>query len=167
MPTALTIKACWLSTKVCDQLTEWASAWCPAEVGGILAGYVNKDVAVVTEVVGPGPLAAHGATTFCPDHAFHVAEMERIHMESGGTYGYLGDWHTHPSGPETLSALDKGTLRRIGRDPDAQCPNPVMLVLSGGTPAWGLHAFSLDKPRRFWARRIVNVAVRLHAHQER
>lgn len=162
MPIASIISACWLSRHLRDQLAELASQWHPNEVGGILAGYVNGGAAVVTEIVGPGSDALHRPSTFLPDHAYHVQEMQRIHAASHGAHGYLGDWHTHPNGAERLSALDKRTLLVIGRDPDAQCPQPVMLLFSGGSVEWRVHAFTLTRPTHFRGRRVIEVHIRLY-----
>lgn len=162
MPTAPIISACWLSRHLRDQLTELASQWHPNEVGGILAGYVNDGAAVVTEIVGPGPDALHRSSTFLPDHAYHVQEMQRIYAASHGVHGYLGDWHTHPNGAARLSALDKRTLRAIGRDPDALCPQPIMLLLSNGPAEWQVNAFTLTEQTLFRSRRVIEIPVRSH-----
>lgn len=141
-------------------MTAMASKWWPLEVGGVLAGYWNENAAVITDYVGPGDEATHRTTAFVPDHQFHVREIERIYAESNGRDVYLGDWHSHPDGPSTLSSLDKRTLRSIAKAPEAQCPRPVMLLLAEDEISWSLHAFTLDAPRWLRPRKVVPMHVR-------
>jgi len=159
MSTVPTIKTCWLSRGLADQLIAWAGDWQPLEVGGILAGYHAGTDAVVTDIVGPGPEAIHSATHFMPDSNYHAAEMMRIHYASDGLRGYLGDWHTHPHGPSALSPLDRRTLRAIAKSPEAQCPRPLMLLAAEEGGRWELHAFAHAGSLRTSATQIV---VRLH-----
>lgn len=103
----------------------------PTETGGVLLGLSDwsKRVAVVTDVVGPGPDATHGATRFEPDHEWQAAEVAaRWHQDP--RLEYLGDWHTHPDGSATPSKLDKTALETIAAAPDAQQPRPLMLILA-------------------------------------
>ena len=162
MPNAPTTDVCWLPSRAQIDLLDFARDWHPNEVGGILAGYVNGKAIVVTEVVGPGPNATHERILFCPDHEYHLQEMSRIYQASNGEHTYLGDWHTHPDGPSVLSPLDKKTLRAIARAPEAQCPQPLMLLLSGGPEDWKFNASRLDLPRRFRSRRVADVSINFY-----
>lgn len=160
IPSALTIKTCWIQRGIQQQLEELARQWDPLEVGGVLAGYWNSDAAVITNCVGPGEDAKHQAGTFFPDHAFHEREIARIYAESQGASVYLGDWHTHPSGAARLSWLDKRTLRAIANAPEAQCPRPLMVLLAGHGEAWSTHVFTLGPERRLLSRKIVPAELR-------
>ncbi|MNF98083.1 hypothetical protein D3C84_809310 [compost metagenome] len=160
MSTVQTTSVCWVPQRLWDGMTALASEWRPLEVGGVMAGYWNGNSAVITEYVGPGDEATHSPTAFVPDHQFHVREIERIYAESNGRDVYLGDWHSHPSGPTALSRLDKRTLRTIAKDPDAQCLRPMMLLAEDNI-SWSLHAFTLDDSRWLRPRKVVPMHVRV------
>jgi integrative and conjugative element protein (TIGR02256 family) len=125
------------------------------EVGGVLAGYWKDDVAVVTDLIGPGPNATHGRSNFIPDHQFHESEIASLYMASGGTTVYLGDWHSHPLGFASLSTRDERTLRAIGSAPEARCSRPLMLLVAGSNDAWTIRVFTLGPARRFFPREVV------------
>jgi integrative and conjugative element protein (TIGR02256 family) len=153
-PNAPIIETIWLAKALIDQLRALAGKHYPNEVGGILAGYINGNGAVVTEVVGPGPLAEHRPQTFLPDHAFHTEEMTRIFKQSEGRSTYLGDWHSHPVGPPSLSPLDKRTLRAIADSPGAFCPDPLMVLVSDVKVSWDVRAFNLVQPSKGRSHRV-------------
>lgn len=122
----------WLSSQAWDLMQREADDGFPDETGGILFGYWIRrfDEAVVSEVIGPGPNAQHRADSFRPDADYQERELELFYEEYGRLHTYLGDWHTHPVGPASLSKLDRGTLRRIARHKDARAPVPIMVVMA-------------------------------------
>jgi len=127
----------------------------------VLAGYWNRDAAVITHCVGPGENAQHHPWAFVPDHASHQREISRLYAQSKGICVYLGDWHTHPSGAARLSPLDKRTLRSIADAPQARCPRPLMLLLAGDGETWSTQAFTLEPERRFLPRTVVSVELKV------
>ena len=136
----------WIGLAVRDALLREAARMAPMETGGVLMGYRGEggDV-VVTAVIGPGPTAMHARARFLPDHAFQEREIARVYQESGRMHTYLGDWHSHPDGPCTLSSRDRVTLRRIGRERDARVPEPVMVLACGRAAAWDVVAHRLSR----------------------
>ena len=143
MLTVPTIRTVWLPGSVVRALTDLAIEHYPNEVGGLVAGYLNDEAAVITDMVGPGPLAKHRRDTFLPDHAYQTKYMHSLFRASEGRTVYLGDWHTHPEGPSVLSPLDKKTMRVIANSPEADCANPLMILLSPDGADWELRAFRL------------------------
>lgn len=160
IPTALTIKTCWMPRSIQQQLEDLAREWAPLEVGGVLAGYWNGDSAVITHHIGPGENARHHAWTFAPDYAFHEREIARLYAATQGTTVYLGDWHTHPSGAARLSPLDKRTLRSIAEATEARCSRPLMMLLASSGEVWSTQVFTLGPERRFLPRKIIPVEMR-------
>ena len=113
----------------------------PNETGGILLGYwAREGEAVVTSVVGPGPRATHGPYGFGPDNEYQERELAVAYAESDGRIAYLGDWHTHPGSVAEPSGKDRGTIRRIAREPEARCPEPLMVIL-GQRERWQFAAW--------------------------
>ena len=127
------MKQAWILSGVLDQIRNEAESKTPLETGGLLLGYWSADNnnVVITDMVGPGPLAKHRKFTYKPDYSFHQQEMKRIFNENGGMSTYLGDWHSHPESSSHLSFLDKRALRNIARFPDNYIDHPIMLVLGG------------------------------------
>lgn len=153
------LKAVWLSARLFASLEGEADRIAPLETGGLLMGFVDRDMARITDAVGPGPNAIHRRNGFLPDATYHENEVARIYRTSGRLHTYLGDWHTHPGGQPALSRVDRRTMRKIARSAEARAPSPLMLVASGG-PIWQLTAWQLviDGLRRR--------AVRVETHVE-
>jgi integrative and conjugative element protein (TIGR02256 family) len=150
----------WVPSVALDAMTAEADERAPNETGGVLLGYWSsaRDTAVVEHVVGPGPRALHRLTEFVPDHGHQASEIARLFRRERGNLDYLGDWHTHPVGPLTLSWKDQFTLRRIAQDGAARAPQPVMLLLAGGSP-WRVGAWRGELlPSPWWGNDF-----RLHA----
>ena len=122
-----------MTAEVIAAMAVEASRHYPLETGGILLGYANASgtQVVVRASVGPGPRAVHRRRGFVPDHAYHELQTARIYADSGRVWSYLGDWHSHPSGTLVLSRIDRRTLARIARAPDARVPKPLMIVFAG------------------------------------
>jgi len=118
----------------------------PLETGGVLLGYSSDstDEVVVRTVVGPGPLARHDASGFLPDQRYHEAEVARLYAESGRTWTYLGDWHTHPNSTAGLSLTDRRTLGRVSRANAARVTFPIMAILAGSPCVFGDEAVRTD-----------------------
>ena len=75
------------------------------ETGGILLGHQHDDGHLSVTVAGdPGPRAQRGRRSFRRDHD-HAQSL------AGAAYArdrsvWIGDWHTHPDGPEHPSPID-------------------------------------------------------------
>lgn len=142
----------WLSDAHATAIRAEAEARFPLETGGVLVGYRGGVAGtVITDVVGPGAGARHGRTWFLPDHLYHEQEVARLYQQSGRLHVYLGDWHSHPNGPTSLSSKDTRTLRRIASDAHARVREPVMLVVAGSpNRGWALACFQVTDVR--WLR---------------
>ena len=128
------MKRVWISRRDLTTLVRLAEEKEPRETGGLLVGYFSaddKDV-VITGITGPGPKAKHGRYSFCPDYNADRVEMTRIFEESNGLAWYLGDWHTHPTGPAYLSLLDRKALKNIAKFDGNHVKRPIMLILGRG-----------------------------------
>jgi integrative and conjugative element protein (TIGR02256 family) len=124
----------WLTLSAREKLLQEADRTKPKETGGVLIGYRGEqDTIVIADIVGPGPRATHMRYSFAPDHEYQEQEIARIYEASGRVRTYLGDWHSHPRGSATMSTTDRRTLRRIARTRSARQPEPLMLIISGGT----------------------------------
>jgi integrative and conjugative element protein (TIGR02256 family) len=151
-----------------------ATARFPYETGGILFGYWIRRPreAVVSEVIGPGPNADHGCTSFKPDAPYQEKALARLYQEYGRRHAYLGDWHTHPTGGAYLSVLDCDTLRRIALHSPARAPTPIMIVMTPSSRwrprAWVRRRWSfLERVERYPELEVVTYLGRPWNHSER
>jgi integrative and conjugative element protein (TIGR02256 family) len=121
---------CWIQRQALDDLLSEARGWPLRETGGALLGRRESELAVVEEVLGPGPHASHGFRHFEPDAKWQLREGERIYAESGRTVAYLGDWHTHPHGRPHPSSQDHRTAEMIATTTGFRAPRPVYAIAS-------------------------------------
>lgn len=120
------------------------------ETGGILLGYWNSGVAVVTDVIGPGPKARHFERNFEPDDKWHAAEIADRFSRSGGQETYLGDWHTHPGTSfGLLSRQDKVSIKKIIATPEAHTANPLSAIVFGNKGDWNISIWKGAMRRHF------------------
>jgi integrative and conjugative element protein (TIGR02256 family) len=87
------------------------------ETGGILLGHQHADGHLTVTVAGdPGPRAERGRRSFRrdPDHARSLAGAAYAHDRSV----WIGDWHTHPLGPEHPSPVDLRSYVALLSDQD-------------------------------------------------
>jgi len=94
-------------------------------------GYIlrEKEEVIITEFVGPGPAAKHKHNSFVPDYIWQNEECGKIYDQTNGLITYIGDWHTHPDNLTDLSQLDINALCKISEHKEANCVNPIMLIM--------------------------------------
>lgn len=140
------IKKIWIKEILLNKIKKDVTDHYPNETGGVLMGYtaINGDV-VVTDIIMSGESALHKPCRFEPDQEYQERVIQDIFLSSNGNVTYLGDWHSHPDNPPQMSWLDKKTLFRIADHPQAQCPNPVMMILGYHKSAWDLNVVRLKK----------------------
>ncbi|RYZ46974.1 MAG: hypothetical protein EOO72_00665 [Myxococcaceae bacterium] len=101
----------------------------PLETGGMLLGDVVDGVARILAVTGPGRRAVRERLGYERD----AAHDNRLLKRTGPCLSYLGDWHTHPGGPASLSRADVDCIRQ-GLDVR---PEVLHLLLSGPSAMQG------------------------------
>ena len=137
---------CFVTRQVIEAALAEAEAKKPLETGGVFLGlYAGQDV-WIQHIIGPGPAAVHEPARYVPDHEYQEQEISRLYKQSDRRFTYLGDWHSHPSGPEALSPTDIATLKSIARYVQARQPRPIMMIIAGGSP-WHVAVWQLRLPR--------------------
>lgn len=119
---------CWCDRRALDALVAEARRWPVRETGGALLGWREEGHVVIAMILGPGPNAKHGFSSFEPDGPWQVEEGKRIYYESGRTISYIGEWHTHPRGGLRPSRQDRKTARQIANDPDFRTPHLLYAI---------------------------------------
>lgn len=121
----------------------------PLESGGVLMGRRrHASEIVVDQVIGPGPSSRHERYRFEPNLEWQHARIAESYDASNGASTYLGDWHSHPGATHgRLSSLDRGALRAIISAPEAQCPEPLMVIFWGKPGDWTMAAWQAQLRR--------------------
>jgi len=107
----------------------------PNETGGLLIGLVNfkRRIIYVTRILPAPPDSISSPYAFVRgirDVPFQVFSIQNV---TGGLLGYVGEWHTHPSGGTELSPRDKEAIAMIKSTLDViPLPTHVMIVTSRG-----------------------------------
>lgn len=136
----------WISHNVEDFIFLNGNEWLPKETGGVLMGYCASEFeSVITDIIGPGPKAFHGNSTFSPDQQYHEDEIKKKYEASERSITYLGDWHTHPNSYPYLSNQDKSTIKKIATYDNARLTNPIMLIAA--PPKLELKIWAYEKCR--------------------
>lgn len=125
--------SCFVSGGILARMYSEASQWAPFETGGVLLGVTTPVDVWVEQCIGPGPNARHHEARFVPDHEYQEEAIADAYAASGRRLAYLGDWHSHPAGPLSLSSEDVSTFHRIARHPEARQRQPIMMIVAGGS----------------------------------
>ena len=98
-----------------DQLIQQALEAAPNETGGILIGMVAKKqrtIFITRLLDAPGdsehrPYAFKMGVNDIPD------QVRSIMQKTGNLIRYVGEWHSHPQGPSSLSQKDQETVQQL------------------------------------------------------
>ena len=84
------------------------------EAGGVLLGrwIAERDDVVIDHLTSPMHDDRRSRFAFHRDHVAHQRRIDEAYTASGGTCGYLGEWHTHPEPTPTPSGTDLDDWRR-------------------------------------------------------
>lgn len=86
------------------------------ETGGVLLGHQHTDGHLsVTTAGDPGPLAEQSASRFRRDAAHARLLSSAAYARDRSVW--LGDWHTHPTGPPRPSPADMAAYAAVLSDP--------------------------------------------------
>jgi hypothetical protein len=102
------------------------------ETGGVFIGVVNYKTKTihVTDLIDAPPDSKSNAVCFFRGHLGLPEKIQFIHEKSGNQLGYIGEWHSHPHGPDGLSETDMDTVRKFKSEFDKEVtPLPVFLTV--------------------------------------
>ncbi|WEG09477.1 Mov34/MPN/PAD-1 family protein [Microbacterium horticulturae] len=94
------------------------------ETGGALFGH--EHALLVTSASGPGPNAVHQSGYFLRDLEHTQLAADRAHKVDRSQW--IGEWHTHPSGPPEPSPLDLNTYVSHLVDPELRFERFIALI---------------------------------------
>lgn len=103
-----------------------------SETGGVFIGYCNhkiKTIYVVDSIHAPKDSEAN-SIHFMRGIDGLPEEIENAIKSSGGQIGYIGEWHTHPKGPNALSDQDmESVCKHKSEFEKLNPPLPVFLTI--------------------------------------
>lgn len=105
------------------------------ETGGILLGPDIADTIVISRAGDPGPRAHRTEHSFLRDLA-HAQSLAYTAWNEDG-HQWIGEWHTHPTGDLTPSALDLHSYLQHLHDPELHLDWFVAIIV-GLTPDAGI-----------------------------
>ncbi|RYE21465.1 MAG: hypothetical protein EOP45_09540 [Sphingobacteriaceae bacterium] len=111
--------------------TELAHAM-PHETGGVLLGradYKTKTIHVVEVLLAPLDSQAN-SVCFSRGTRGLPEKVAAMTSATGSQLGYIGEWHTHPKGPDGMSQTDHETAQRFKKEfITLTSPLPVFLFI--------------------------------------
>lgn len=104
----------------------------PYETGGVFVGSANfktKTIHIVDVILAP-PDSKSNQVCFFRGIEGLSDQIALVNEKSGGQFGYIGEWHTHPFGPEEMSNTDFQTIKKFKKQfSDLPSPLPVLLLI--------------------------------------
>jgi hypothetical protein len=107
----------------------------PGETGGIFIGLINKKnktIHVTDLIFAPNDSESNEIRFYRGINGL-PEEIDEIKKLSGQTFGYIGEWHSHPFGPNGLSPQDMKEVY-IHLKELRTLPNPMPLFIMVITP---------------------------------
>lgn len=102
------------------------------ESGGVFIGVANYKTKTVhvTDLIDAPPDSKANEVCFFRGHKGLPEKIAAVRLKSGNQLGYIGEWHSHPHGPDGLSATDMATVARFKSEFDKEItPLPVFLTV--------------------------------------
>lgn len=117
---------------VTEQMRNSFTAAGTFETGGVFLGicnYKTKTIHVTGIINAPADSESNRAE-FIRGREGLAEEIAEIERKSGGQIGYIGEWHTHPEGPDGLSYQDMRSISKHKQELSQLIPPlPVFICL--------------------------------------
>jgi integrative and conjugative element protein (TIGR02256 family) len=119
-----------------------AAATCEGrpESGGILLGSVRGPHLEITGFTQPARADVRTMVSFIRQDRSHQAASDQAWKHSDREIGFIGKWHTHPSGPPVPSMIDRASWARLAE----QSGYPMCFLLAS---PHGWRAFHVTRRR--------------------
>jgi hypothetical protein len=117
---------------IIERITTQAKKAGKKETGGVFIGVANYKTKTihVTDLIDAPPDSKANEVCFFRGHKGLPEKIAVIREKSGNQLGYIGEWHSHPHGPDGLSTTDMATVTRFKSEFDKEItPLPVFLTV--------------------------------------
>ncbi|MDO3423479.1 ThiF family adenylyltransferase [Chryseobacterium sp. APV1] len=118
--------------EILDYVKKQANKAGKSETGGVFLGQCNHKTKTiyVTDLLEAPSDSKGNSSIFLRGFKDLSNEIDLINKKTGGQIGYIGEWHSHPEGPDCLSSTDK---QRVGEHKieleSLRTPLPVFLSI--------------------------------------
>jgi len=102
-----------------------------AEAAGVIIGERRGNHLVIQHISEPGQDDRRSRYAVDRCSRIHQLEVDQAFYQSGGTFQYLGEWHTHPEDYPIPSPRDLKSWRKYLTDPE-----PMVLIIVGLSQIW-------------------------------
>jgi hypothetical protein len=115
------------------RISKIAKKHSPREVGTSLVGCYSDDgfEAFILNTAPLSPDSKGSATSFYRGTGGLRKFLNGLLRDHGGRQYYIGEWHSHPYGSSTPSGIDDWTQSAIASDPEANCPECILIIFGG------------------------------------
>jgi len=115
--------------RLIEKMRKMVTKHFPNEFGGIFVGYYsdNKKEAKIEDVLWPNQFINSPQTFIRVPNDINAA-LKRMYNESNGRLIYLGEWHSHPLGPDSFSILDFEAIKSIAQDKKIKIDLPLLCI---------------------------------------
>lgn len=117
---------------ILDRVKKQADKKGKKETGGVFLGQCNhktKTIYVTDLLEAPADSKGNSAV-FLRGFKDLSSEIDLINKKTGGQIGYIGEWHSHPIGPDFLSSTDMESVEEHKRELESlKTPLPVFLSI--------------------------------------
>lgn len=121
-----------ITDKVINDIIDQTEASGDSETGGYLIGQCNlktKTIHVIDNIEAPED-TIHRDDYLILGKSGLRKKLSQIERRSGSTFGYVGEWHSHPNGPESFSVVDYREFEKKAQEMAAfGITKPILEVL--------------------------------------
>ena len=105
------------------------------ETGGVFIGMANYKTKTihVTDLLDAPPDSKGDSICFYRGHEGLSEQIQKVSDGSGGQLGYIGEWHSHPIGPNGLSDVDMASVIKFKKE-FSKLVTPLPVFLTVATP---------------------------------
>jgi hypothetical protein len=121
-----------IASGLVERIQEQMRAAAPSETGGVFVGCANykTNTIHVVDLIDAPPDSRANEVCFIRGKDNLPEQVQHINDRSGGQLGYIGEWHSHPDGPEGMSPRDYATAMGFLNDyHKLTAPLPVFLLI--------------------------------------
>lgn len=136
-----------LSNKLIKEISLICMKSYPNETGGIIIGSYSSDFNTATiSTITDAPSDSKMGKTWFKRGIIGLQELLDKKWSYQKEY-YLGEWHFHPNGIPNPSHIDIQEMRKISKNPNYNCPEPILLIIGNRNDKWTLsiYVFFTDK----------------------
>lgn len=117
--------------KVVNDIADQTKAAGRYETGGYLIGQCNlktNTIHVIDTIEAPED-TIHRGDYLVLGKAGIRKKLSQVERRTGGTFGYVGEWHSHPNGPSEFSATDLEEFANKAEEMKVYCTTRPILEL--------------------------------------